>query len=221
LSNSQPRRRDVGQQRRERCHRPLRTGFDLQAQLGLEANRPEHPDRVFAVADFRIADQPKTAALDIGVAVGVVADDLLGGVVHQRVDCKIAPYRVVGLTAAVDVVAHDPSAVLDAAIAFGLAFARAAKRRDLDDLAAEANVGEPEPASDQARIAEQFPDLVGRGVSADVVVFRVAAEQQVARRPADHVGPEARLLQPVGDLQRVRTDAVASNSVLAERDLLQ
>ena len=50
---------------------------------------------------------------------------------------------------------------------------------------AEHDVREAEAAADQAAVAEQALDLLGRRVGGDVEILRMAAEQQIAHGAAD------------------------------------
>jgi hypothetical protein len=61
---------------------------------------------------------------------------------------------------------------------------RGPKRRDFDDLVAEAHMREMEAAPDQPAVAEQLLDLVRMRVGRDIEVLRVQAEQQVAHGAA-------------------------------------
>jgi hypothetical protein len=65
-----------------------------------------------------------------------------------------------------------------------------AEGRDLDDLAAEDHVREAEAPADQAQVAEQRLDLLGRRVGGDVEILRMAADQQVAHGAADQEAPK-------------------------------
>ncbi len=60
--------------------------------------------------------------------------------------------------------------------------------RDLDDLGAELDVGEPEAAADDPAVPEQLLDLVRMRRRADVEVLGPAPEQEVAHAAADQVG---------------------------------
>ena len=55
-------------------------------------------------------------------------------------------------------------------------------------------------------------------VRRDVEILRMQAEQQVAHRAADQEGLEARILEPVEDLQCVRGDIGARDGVPGARD---
>ena len=93
----------------------------------------------------------------------------------------------------------------------------APERRDLDDLAAEAHVAEPEAPADDEAVAEQALHLLRVGVGADVEVLRAAAEQQVAHAAPHQVGQEAVVLQAVEDLQGIGVDVLARDGVLGAR----
>ena len=96
--------------------------------------------------------------------------------------------------------------------------ARGAKRRDLDDVAAEAHVRQTEPPADQPAIAEQILDLIGIGVRDDVEVFRMPVEQQIAHAAADEKRLEAGALQAVQDFESVGRDVGPADVVFRARD---
>ena len=188
---------------------------DIETELGREARDPQHPHRIFAVAGQRIADHAQCPAPDIFEARGVVHDAEVGDVVVEGVDREVAAPDVL-VDRTVDVVAQDPAAV--GAFAFVAAVARAAKRRNFDDLAAEAHMREAEPPADQAGVAEKLPDLLGVGIRDDIEVLRVHAEQQVAYAAADDVRIEACVLEPIQDLERAIGDVGAADGVFGAWD---
>ena len=107
----EPRRRDAGQQATEPLDRRRAGGVDLEAQLGLEARRTQHPHRILAVARLDITDQPQALGLYVGEPAHVIPDREIGDVVIERVDREIAtPY--VGVYVAVHVVAQQPPVIV-------------------------------------------------------------------------------------------------------------
>ncbi len=201
----------VGQVR-DRCGGAF---FDLEAELGSQAHGTQHAHRVFLVALHRIADELHQARLHVFEAAGVIAHrEILDGVV-QGVAGEVAADGIV-FDGAVHVVAHEHAvfhfAVAAAVIAVG------AEGGDFDDLAAEDHVGQAEPASDQAAVAEQLLDLFGRGVGSHVEILGAAIDQQIAHGAADKVGAEAGIAQAVQHAQSVRADVLAGDRVLVARD---
>ena len=215
----QPRRRGIGQQRRQPRQRFGGGGLDAEAQLRRQPRRPQHAHRIFAVARFRLADQAQQPCLHVGIATDVVAHREVLDRVVQRIGGEVAAHRVV-LDAAVDVVAQQAAAVVGLAIPFVVA-AVGAEGGDLDDLAPIDHVRQPEPAADQAAVAEQRLDLLRRGVGGDVEVLGFAADQQVAHRAAHQVGAEPGFAQAIQHPQCVGTHLLAGHTVDVARNHAQ
>jgi hypothetical protein len=104
-----------------------------------------------------------------------------------------------------------------AIVVVGLCAGRA-KRRDLDDVAAEADVCQAKTPADQAAVAEQLLDLIGIGVRDDVEVFGMPVEQQVADTAADEKRLETSALQPIQNFESVGRDVGPADVVFRARD---
>ncbi len=155
-------------------------------------------------------------------------------VVEQRVDREVAAERVllrcaegvVAVDQAVAILAGQRHAIGDRLEDFvagvgGGQFRgahQATERGDFDRLRPEADVGQPETASDDPAVPEEPLDLVRMRRGADVEVLRTPAEQQIAHAAADEVGDVFVLVQPVEDFQRVGVDLAAGERVLRARD---
>ncbi|MNT23825.1 hypothetical protein D3C72_1592630 [compost metagenome] len=199
-------------QLRDRCSGAL---FDLEAELGRQADRTQHAHRVFLVALHRVADELHQACLHVFEAAGVVTHrEVLDGVV-QGIAGEVAADGVV-FDAAVHVVAHE-HAVFHLAVAAAVIDV-GTEGGDFDDLAAEHNMGQAETAADQAAVAEQLLDLFGRGIGGHVEILGLAIDQQIAHRAADKVGAEAGIAQSIKHAQSVRADVLAGDRVLVARD---
>ncbi len=196
--------------------RLLRLALDAEAQAPGELAGAQHPHRVLAEAQVRIADRPHQPAPEVDDAVDVVDHREVGDVVEQGVDGEVAAEGVLARRA-VGVVAGDQQVAR-----LGLLLARlgvAAEGRDLDRAAlVEVDVDQPEAPADDARVREQAPDLVRPRVGADVEVLRRAAEHQVAHAAAHQVGLVAGVVQPVEDLQGVAVDVRAGDGVIGAGD---
>jgi hypothetical protein len=79
-------------------------------------------------------------------------------------------------------------------------------------------VREAEPAADDPAVPELFLDLAGVRIRPDVEVFRVEPEQEVADPAADQISTMAGLVEPIKNLEGVRVDVAAGNSVFGPRD---
>ena len=212
----QPRRRGLGQQRGQLGDRRGGRPIDGEAQLGRQAHRAQHAHRILAIALLGVADQLQPARLHVLEAAAVVPHrEVLDGVV-QRVGGEVAADRVV-LDGAVDVVAQQAAVLVQLAVAAAVV-AVGAEGGDLDDLAAEDHVRQPEAAADQAAVAELLLDLLGRGVGGHVEVLRVMADQQVAHGAADQIGRKTRITQAIKHAQSVGADVPARDGVCFARD---
>ena len=83
------------------------------------------------------------------------------------------------------------------AVALAALLAESAERGHLDDFRPEHHMGQTESTTDQAAVAEQLLDLVGRRVGGDVEILRCTPEQQIAHGAADQIGGVTSLIQPV------------------------
>src|SRR5690606_5002151 len=149
-------------------------------------------------------------------AAGVVTQREVLDRVIKRVGGEVAPDRVL-FDGAVDVVAHQ-APVLQRLAGAAAVVAIGAEGRDFDDLAPEHHMGQPEPATDQAAVAEQLPHLFGGRVGGDVEILGAAAHQQVAHRATYQVGAVTGLAQSVKHTQCVGADVLAGDVVLVARD---
>ena len=238
----QPRRRHAGQQSAQPRYRCRGRRLERKSELGLEARGAQHAHRILAIARLRIADHAQPVRREILRAADVVPDRKVGDVVVERVDGEIAPPDVL-LDAAVDVVAQQPAVRIVHAfdlstrhVEFGLLvelrrfpvlrirlrhrlFARrrragGAKRRHLDDLAAEHDMRQAKAPPDQARIAKQRPDLIRQRIGGDVEILRMAPEHDVAHAAADQKRLVAGLLQAIEHAQGVAGDIGAGDVVV-------
>jgi hypothetical protein len=74
------------------------------------------------------------------------------------------------------------------------------------------------PAADQAAVAEQLLDLLGRGVGGHVEILGLEPGQQVAYGAAHQAGAVAGLVQPVQHAHGIGRDAPTRDRVLVARD---
>ncbi len=201
--------------------------FDREVEPRGERDCANHAHRVLAEPHVGIANGTHDAVSQIGEAVDVIDDRERPDVVEQRVDGEIAPERVF-LGCAERVV------VMDEMFAFGcrrigrghaVGHDFFAKRDltpecgDLDHLLAELHVRETESPADDPAIAEQFLDLIRMRRRADVEVFGMTTENQVADAAADEIRDVIELSQTVEDFERVGIDVSARDRMrLAPND---
>jgi hypothetical protein len=79
-------------------------------------------------------------------------------------------------------------------------------------------MGEPEPPTDESRIAKQPPDVLRVRIGRDIEILGMQAEQKIPDATADQKGLVARLVEPVQDLERVFADIRPADAVLRPRD---
>ena len=123
-------------------------------------------------AHIGIANGAHQASVEIDQAIDVIDDFFFFDIVEQAVDGEVATARVL-IFFAEHVVAADQQIV--AGVFFF--FARVgAEGRGLDDLVAEEHVGEPKSSTDDAAIAKDVADLVGRRAGGDVEILGPTAD---------------------------------------------
>ncbi|MNV16331.1 hypothetical protein D3C71_1070870 [compost metagenome] len=191
---------------------------DLEAEFGGQAHRTQHAHRVFLVPLLGVADEFHQARLHVLEAAGVIAHREVLDRVVERVAGEVAADRIV-FDGAVDVVA-DQHAVFHLAVTAAIVDV-GAEGGHFDDLATKHDMGQAEPAADQAAVAEQRLDLLGRGIGGHVEVLGVAADQQVAHGASHQVAGEPGITQPVQHAQGVGADVLAGDGVLVTRNHAQ
>ena len=185
-----------------------RGGLDLEAKLGREAHRAQHPDRVLAHPHLGIADRADEPRFEVGDSAGVV-DHVKGArVIKERVDREVAPKRVF--------LGRPESVVVTDQRIFGLGhvLGAAAEGGDLDIVLAEEDMDQAEAPSDKPRVAEQVAHLLGMRRRRDVEVLGPPPDHQVAHAAANQVGVVAGIDQPVEHLEHARVDIAAGDRML-------
>jgi len=183
-------------------------GLDFEAELGGEAHGAHHAHGILAHPHLGIADSANQPSLEIVDAAGKIDHVKSLRAIEKRVDGEVAAKRVF-LRRAEGVVEANERVV---SISDGLG--QLAESCHLDILAAEENVNQAKAAANQARVAEQFADLLRMGRGGDVEVLGLAREHQVAHTAADEVRLEARTGEAIEDLEDVGVDVVARDGML-------
>ena len=222
----QPRRRALGDLVPVRPDRGEDQRIDAEVEACGERHRAQHSHRVLAQPDFRIANRPDDPGLEIFESADVVDDREIRDVVDQGVDGEVAAKGVLFGRAECVVVMNQVLALRRRRIGRGNAvlhdlFARcdlAAKRSDLDDLGAELDVRQSEPAADDPAVAEELLDLIRVRRCPDVEIFGTAPEQQIAHTAANQVGNVIVLPQSIEDLERVGIDVAPRERMLGARN---
>ena len=105
-----PCRGNLAQQLCQFADGPGRPRRKTEAQFRGQPRCPKHPDRVLAVPDHRVPDQPQGAAGNIVHPGGVIPDAKVGDIVIKRVDREI-PAPDIFVDGAVYVVAKNSATV--------------------------------------------------------------------------------------------------------------
>ena len=152
-------------------------------QLGGEAGRPQHPQRVVLERHLRAGRGAQALGRQVAEAAVGVDERAVGQPHGHRVDGEVAPGQVL----------VDRAAEGDLGLARVLAVGVGAEGGDLqpevalaDPDGAVAHPLQPHPVAPAAG-PDDGQDLVGGGVGGQVDVGRGAVEQGVAHRPADQV----------------------------------
>ena len=212
----QARRGRFAQQWRQLGNRCGGGVVDPEAELCGQPHRTQHPDRIFTIPLFGIADQLEQAIFHILESTGVIANRKVIDRVVQRIGSEIAPDRVV-LDRAENVVAQQPPPFVQLPVSAAVVNI-GAERRDLDDLATEDDMSDAKTTPDQARIAKQVAHLLGRRARRDVEILRVATHEQVAHRAADQITGVTGIAQAVQHAQCVRADVLARDRMRVARN---
>ena len=144
-------------------------------------------------------------------ATDEIPDAEVSNVVVQGIAGEIAAPDVF-FDAAVDVVTNDAAFVVVRVIVIDVV-GRGAKGGNLDDLAAESHVRQPEPAPDKTAVRKQRTHLVRRRVRGHVKVLGVQPHHGIAYATADQECLKAGFIQSVQYLQRALRDFVPGYAV--------
>ncbi len=87
-----------------------------------------------------------------------------------------------------------------------------------DNFRAKHDMGQTETATNQTTVTKQFSHLIWRGVSRDIKIFRLFAQQKIAYASANQPCLVSGLIEPVHYLQGIFTDIFAGDRVLLSRD---
>ena len=215
--------------------------IDAEVEARGQDERAQHAHRVLDEAHVGIADAPNHPAVEILEAAGVVDDREGPDVVEQRVDGEVAAERVlfrravlvVALDRPVDDLGRDLGAGVgdDRQLAFvgmvgpemlllrlGRARDLLAERRDLDRLGAEADVRQPEAATDDPAVAEEALDVVRMSARPDIEVLRTTMEEQIAYAAPYEIGLEIGGVQAIEDAEGIGVDVLPREAMFAPRD---
>ena len=187
------------------------SSLDLESEPSCETDRAYHADRVLAKPYVRVADTADQAAVEVGETANMVDNTEGFDVIEEAVDREIAA-ACVFLRRSERIV----SVLIQASVVgvFGMLFRLLSECAGLDDVAAELDVDEPEAASDQEGVSEQFPDLVRVRIRADVEILGLPAEQKIPDTAADEVGDIAGAVQVIEHLDRVGVYVLARYGVV-------
>jgi hypothetical protein len=72
----------------------------------------------------------------------------------------------------------------------------------------------PETPADEATVAEEFPDLVGMGRSADVEIFRDETQEKITDTTSNQIRGVAVTVETIQNFQCVRINSGTRNTVI-------
>jgi len=194
--------------------RRLGIRMNPQAQFRGEPHGAQHAHRIFSIALLRVPDHANHAALQILDTTDVIQHREITHVVVECIDREIPPLHVL-LDGAVDVVAEDPSLVIEAArLVVRILVVQTAERRHFNDLAPKVHVRKPESAADEPTISEQRLHVFRARVRRDIEVLGLATKEQVADTTANQTGPIAAIFQPVENLECIGTDVRPADAMI-------
>ena len=148
--------------------------LNREAEPRREANRPHHPQVVFAEPEIRLADRPDDSPLEVAPPAHIIEEPMVRYVVKHPVDGEIAPVRVAFFVGGTNRVGMSPVAV-------GAVFA---ELRHLELPVVHPHAHHAELRSHRDGFLEEALDGFGRRVRGDVPVLRGGAEQGVPHAPA-------------------------------------
>src|SRR5262249_44957289 len=123
--------------------RGARLQFDLESELGCEADCPHHPYRILAHPEFGLTDGPNQSGAQVLDSCGIVDYLKALRIVEERVDRKV-PAEGIFLRGSESIVQPDHRILR---VHF---LAAPAEGRNLDILSAEENVYQAKPPADQS-----------------------------------------------------------------------
>src|SRR5579862_4263692 len=176
---------------REFGDRHERAALDRIAEPRGESHGANHAQLVFAEAIFGISDGANDSGAQILLAADEIEDFIREGVEHQAVDGEVAALYVF----------FGRASVLDAIgmAAVGVANVRA-ESCYLDLRGAVDDDDDSELRAHREAVGKKLLHAIGRGVGGDVVVDRLAPEQNIAHAAAGEIGLMAAIAQDVADV---------------------
>jgi len=178
----------------QRTHGGRQRLVELETQLGGEAHRAEHPERVVAEGRDRVERRPQEARLEVGQPGSESVLHPAAEIHQQRVDGEVAAAEVL-----VD------AGRLHIGLARVVAVALRPRRGELDRTVAPHHLGSAEALEDDRRRAPGEPAEVGGQLRStavlddDVDLPVLAAEEPVAHVAAHGPGANAQLSGRLGE----------------------
>jgi hypothetical protein len=172
------------------------------------ADDPDHPYRVLNEFFFGIPDAADDSLPEVLQPSHVIDQRKVGNIIKDAVNGDIPPEGVF---------ARGPEGVFglgQVVLAVFLKLRTPPEGGDFNILPPrEVDVGQAEPAADQAGIPENLPNLPGMGVGCHIKVFGGLPQKQIADASPYEISGEPLLVEPVEDLKGVRIDDFARNTM--------
>jgi hypothetical protein len=175
-------------------------------KTGGKSHGSNHAQLVFAKTIFRISDGANDPGAQIFLPADEIEDFIRERVEHQAIDREVAAlYIFFGRIGIFDAIGMAAVGIADIG----------SKRRDLNLSRPVGDNHDAEFRSDGEAIRKQFLHAIGRGVGGDVVVDRLAPEQNIAHAAAGEIGLMAAIAQDaadvVGELAAVHIEIMREN----------
>ena len=168
-----------------------RAALDCIAETRGKSHGANHAQLVFAEAIFGISDGANDSGAQIFLAADEIENFIRERVEHQAVDGEVAALYVF----------FGRAGVLDAIgmAAVGVANVRA-ESCDLDLHGAIGDDDDSELRAHREAVGKKLLHAIGRGVGGDVVIDRLAPEQNIAHAAAGEIGLVAAIAQDAADV---------------------
>ena len=165
---------------------------DRQFQPGGQDHCPKHPNWVLDKSFVRVADASDSTASDISHAVDVIENRAIGSVIEERVDCEVAPERIL-FGCSECVITRDeapcwpaggrcitfgpfPFGLTGRTLSVGFRWHLLSESRHFECFLAELDVGQPEPTSDDPAVLKQSFNLLWVCGCAEIKIFRASVQ---------------------------------------------
>ncbi|EKD39707.1 MAG: hypothetical protein ACD_75C00314G0002 [uncultured bacterium] len=173
------------------------------------ANGPHHPHRIPAYPARRVAGDPDDPPIEIVDAADVIENCAPFDLEKKGIDGEIAASGILAQGAEGVVGSQDLFRSVQVVLA------ERPQSADLDGLAAlEEDLDQPKAAADGVAVGEEFSELTGPSIRADIEILRSFAEIEIAHAAADQIAGKTGIAQFLEDKERVAVNQLGADRVL-------